>query len=96
MDASTWVIALAVPALMLLGMLGTVIALLWRSSSYVTRMEMAAERVGRIEQRLEMIPALEQRIVFVEEWVKRIEGRHDSTRAHAIRAEAHSQGRFGE
>ena len=69
-------------------------SILFYGGKLVGRIEDVARRFGSMEDRLDQIPALAQRIEYQEEWLKRVDNLHNSTRVHAIRAEAISSGGF--
>jgi hypothetical protein len=94
MSHDDWRFAFEIAAfLVILASLG---AFIFKVGHFAHRIEQAADKVVALEQAITRIPGIEQRLEFLGEWVKRLDGKHDSTRVHAIRAEAISSHDFGE
>jgi hypothetical protein len=71
-----------------LGCLGTFVGVVFYGGKLVGRIESVADKFDSMQERLDAIPSIQQALVFQNERIGRLENRHDSTRAHAIRAEA--------
>lgn len=71
-----------------LACLGSFLGLIFYGGKLVGRIESVADKFDSMQARLDAIPSIQQELEFHREWLTRLDGKHESTRAHAIRAEA--------
>ena len=71
-----------------LGCLGTFVGLIFYGGKLVGRIEFVTDKFDTMQARLDAIPSIQQELEFHREWLTRLDSKNDSTRAHAIRAEA--------
>ena len=71
-----------------LSAIGGAITVVFYGGKLVGRIEGVADKFDKMHERLDAIPSIQQELEFHREWLTRLDSKNDSTRAHAIRAEA--------
>jgi hypothetical protein len=79
-----------------IGCVGSAIGTIFYGGKLVGRIESVADKFDAMQSNLDKIPVIEQRLEFQEEWLRRLDQRHESTRAHAIVADDRTSKHDGE